>query len=239
MVRLCSGEAQVINAFIVCGKEEERELISASLRAHNDFCIAGLAEDGFEALTSINLKPDIIILDIKLSDTDGPELVPILKRRSPSTVFMVMSSRDDDALVRRAINAGISAYLLKESDMEILPYLARIVFRGGYYFSASIITRILKIFSAPDALLKSKKNLADLREKYCIQDFSSTERMIIIFLARGYSDKKIAKELNITEGTVRNCVVAIRRKTGLRSRIQIVLYALLHGFITFDQINMN
>jgi DNA-binding NarL/FixJ family response regulator len=218
------------NIAIICKSETDLRKISVLLSDQSDFHIVHTGRDGYDALhIAVHFKPDILIMDLMLLDIEGHTLAPIIKRKSPSTAIMVFSSDDKEELAGMSIKAGISAYLLKEEDMDRLANLVRIVSSGACYISPSILTRVFRALRLGDYL-------SYVEETGVIQAFSPTERTLIILLARGLSDRQIAAELNITPGAVRNCLTRIRRKTGSKSRTQIVIYALLCGLIDVNQL---
>ena len=227
----------MITIIVICKKTTDQKLIADLLSAHTDFQIVQTGKDGYDAITSAAaLRPDIAIMDMKMSDIDALDLAPMIKRKSPGTALIVFYSAGEEDLVSRAIKAGISGFLLKETDMDKLADLVRIVFRSGCYISTPIIYRILSAVSEMERLPGSaEESLVFQRERERLfREFSPTERGIISLLAQGYSDNEIADNLHISLGTVRNSLCAIRRKTGLQNRTQIALYALKYGLISFN-----
>jgi DNA-binding NarL/FixJ family response regulator len=181
----------------------------------------------------------MLIMNLRMADINGPDLAPLIKRKSPATAFMVLSSISEDQMVIRAINAGISGYLLKETDIDNLAVLVRVVSYGGCYISTPIIYRIFNTISGLDKLSGSAEDFLNYQNEKAriFREFSPTERSIIISLAQGYLDEEIADQLHITPATVRNCLCVIRRKTGLQSRTQIAIYALIYGLTVLDKMN--
>jgi len=219
----------IINIFVASGNDENCRRILNTLSEQNDFRIAGVEKD--EAGTIIKaaqLKPDVLVLDLQPPGMSGEELAPIIHRRSPSTAIIMLCDKDEDNYACAALKAGISGFLLKDVDTDKLAPVVKIVSSGGYYISASIITRVFS-----DLMIKKK-----LSERYYNnlgRFYTATERIIITDIARGISDEEIANHLNYNIGTIRNCLTNIRRKTKLKDRVQIVIFSLLHGLINIDQ----
>jgi DNA-binding NarL/FixJ family response regulator len=118
-------------------------------------------------------------------------------------------------------------------DMDKLLSVVRIVNMGGYYVSASIIERAFYSTIKPlsDRFLNTKDYLKKENRL-----FSPTERHIINEIAQGFSDEEIAGHINYTAGSVRNCLTAIKRKTKLKNRTEIVVFSLVSGLVDFEQL---
>jgi len=202
------------------------------LTAQNDFHIAGIEKDETGTIIkSERLQPDILILDIQSQGMGVEELAPIIHRRSPSTVIIMLSDRDDEYYVRLAIKAGISGYLLKEKDTAILASVVKIVFSGGYYISSSIIVKFISTTAFMGQFDRQENGQNNTL-------FSPTERSIVTDLARGYSDTEIANHLHFSKGTIKNYLVAIKNKLKLKNRIQIVVFSLLFGLIKLENLDI-
>ena len=219
----------IINIFVASGNEENCKRIINILSDHNDFCIAGVEKDeAGTIIKSAQLKPDVLVLDLQPPGMSGEELAPIIHRRSPSTAIIMLCDKDEDNYACVALKAGISGFLLKNVDTDKLAPVIKIVSSGGYYISASIITRVFS-----DLMLKKK--LHEQSYNNLGRFYTTTERSIITDIARGISDEEIANNLNYNIGTIRNCLTNIRRKTKLKDRVHIVIFSLIHGLINIDQ----
>jgi DNA-binding NarL/FixJ family response regulator len=222
----------IIRILINSGQNENCNRILTILSAQNEFHIAGIEKDETGTIIkSERLQPDILILDIQPQGMGGEELAPIIHRRSPSTVIIMLSDRDDENYARLAIKAGISGYLLKEKDTDILASVVKIVFSGGYFISASIINRFINTTAITNQFSEQESG-----QNYTL--FSRAERSIVTDLAQGYSDTEIAKHLNFSKGTIKNYLVAIKNKLKLKNRIQIVVFALLFGLIRLENLDI-
>lgn len=224
----------MISIVIICKQKEDQQMITSLLAPQEDFRIVRTGSDGYDALKSaMDLRPDVYIMDMCLPGIDALELIPMIKRKSPASVFIVLGSRDEDEYIINAVNAGISGYILKKTDMNILTHLIRIVSEGGCYINAPAVRRIFNTaFRSLGYAIKTRKNSIRPELLHCSPSlFSPTERQIIIGIARGHSDEEIAEDLHIQPGTVRNCMSSAKRKTGLKNRAQIVIQSLLCGLI--------
>jgi DNA-binding NarL/FixJ family response regulator len=116
--------------------EEDREKINALLVKQDDFHIISVGKDGYDALKSaITQHPNIIIMDFNMADIESLDLAPVIKRNSPSTSLIVLCSHEEQGTVTKALNAGISGYLLRNEGYDHLASSIRSVFYGGLYFS--------------------------------------------------------------------------------------------------------
>jgi len=124
--------------------------------------------------------------------------------------------------------------------MDKLASIVKIVSSGGYYISASITNRVFGAFAFlsrfPGQIAEFSKIW--LNFKYDYSYFSPTERKIITNIAKGLPDEEIADILHLSPGTIRNYMTAIKRKTNLKNRSQVVIFSLVYGLISFDQINI-
>jgi DNA-binding NarL/FixJ family response regulator len=222
---------KIINILITTQNDEDRKYFLAAMAKEKDFKIIGVENDETGAIIkSERLKPNILILDLHPSGMDGLELAPIIHRRSPDTFIIMICSKDENYYAGMALRAGISGILLRDTDMNKLLSVIRIVNLGGYYFSSSIIVRTLK------TIILFNQFPGYFTEKDRCLPFSSTERNIITGIANGFSDKEIAVNLNFSEGTIKNYLTAIKRRIKLKNRIQIVIFSLIYGLIDLEQL---
>jgi len=238
-----------INILIASRYEKDQESILATLREQADFIITGMVKDESGAIIKTEcLKPDIIILDLQLNAVNGLELVKIIRRRSPAAAIIVLCDNDEknpetnpcppapaadfsmssvEIFASLAMTAGISGFLLKEPDIVKLAHIVKFIFLGGCYINISIIEKVFRLVT-----FINQFHGQITEQKHII--FSPVERTVITLLAKGFSDSQIAKELNYSTGTIRNCITKIRCKTKLKSRIEIVTYALTSGLIRLE-----
>ena len=223
----------MIQISIICKEEQELKQIIALLSAQEDFIIVSTGHSGFDALKSIDyFHPDIIIMDFLMNDINGTELAPIIRQKSPATKLIMLSLFDDTNRIMQAIVAGISGYLLKQHDMDKLINAVRIVLFDGYYVSKPVETHVYnypaEIDSKSDISITPWIYLTKIKRPF---DISKTGIKILALMIKGYTDKEIAEELCIAPGTIRNCLFDIKRKTGQKNRVQIVINLLAQGMI--------
>jgi DNA-binding NarL/FixJ family response regulator len=220
----------MIRIVVIVKLKQERKKTIALLVSQDNFQIITTGKDGYDALRAAECQPDIIIMDMCLPDIDGPLLAPMIKRKSPSTAIIAISAPKDENLAGWALKRGISGYILKDTDMDNLAASVKIVSDGGWYISPPIILKMINHYSLLAEISDST------RGSVSPPDFSPIECQIIDGIACGFSDEEIAEDLGISVGTLRNYLAAAKRKTGLRNRTQMVLYALMCGLIKFSHI---
>jgi DNA-binding NarL/FixJ family response regulator len=221
---------EIINVLLTTGNDEDRDLIITTMTMQDDIRIIGVEDDEAGMLIKAErLKPDVLIIDLQPPGIDAPALAPIIHRRSPGTSIIIICDRDENDYAGTAIRAGISGYLLRNTDMNKILPAVKIVSLGGYYISASIT---LKAINTITLMKKFPGQFLEIKKKYPV--FSSTERNIVEYIAQGLSDDEIANNLNLSTGTIRNCMAAIKHKTKQKNRIQAVIFSLVHGLVNID-----
>jgi len=219
----------VISVLVTSAHNEDRRRILDNLSDQNDFRIDGIEKD--EAgmiIKSAQVKPDVLVMDLQPPAMSADKLAQIIHRRSPSTSIIMLCGKDEEIYAGLALKARISAFLLKNTDTDKLASVVRIVSSGGYFISAPIMSSVF------NAILYQKQFHVGSYKNHGLL-FTPTERGIIADIARGFSDEETAVHLNISIGTIRNCLTCIRRKTKLKNRTQIVIFSLVNGFINIDQ----
>jgi len=220
-----------IKVVVAARSDKDRNNILAAMSEQEDIFIASVEKDEIGAIIKSELlKPDILIVDIQSAGLAGADLVRIVRRRSPSTATIILANNTDENQVSIAVKAGVSGYLLKDIDIDKLVYVVKIVFFGGCYITASITVRVFRDFTF------TGRNPEYAAEQNC-DFFTPTEYSIITNLAKGYSDDEISDELNLSVGSIRNCITMIKRKTKMKNRVEIVIFSLVFGFIRLENLD--
>jgi DNA-binding NarL/FixJ family response regulator len=209
-----------ISILVASRYDEDHAKILAELSDQSDFYIAGSEKDEFGTIVkSEKLKPNVLIIDLYLPETGGLELAPMVHRRSPSTIIVLLfNNKDNLSLI---FNTGISGYLSKEEDLKNIALVVRTVCSGGYYFSPSMIN-----FIKQDDISEQAR-----------QFLTPAERSIATLIARGYTDIEIAGQINLSLGSVKNCVNAIKSKLKARNREHMVANSIIYRLIDLDHSN--
>ena len=183
---------------------------------------AGSGEDGIKAAQE--LKPDIILLDIKMPGMTGIEALRRMRELGVTTPVLMLTMSRDDADLHGALKGGAQGYLLKDMDPEELVPALKVAISGGNVVAKEMADTLAR-------LVQGKARLDEpARRSAPIADLTPRETEILSHLAEGQSNKMIARELDITDGTVKLHVKSILRKLGMRSRVEAAVFAVEHGF---------
>lgn len=210
---------------IVDDQELFREGLHTLLSMQPDLQVVGEARNGEEALRlAAALKPDVILMDLRMPVLNGGAATRQLKRTQPEIKVIVLTTFDDDEDVFEGLRAGAVGYLLKDVASEKLAEAIRAVGRGAAFLQPSIAGKVIAEFArlAP-ALAPQAQSL--------LEPLSERELDILHRLSQGASNKEIADGLVITVGTVKNHVTSILAKLGVRDRTQAALKAKELGII--------
>jgi len=216
----------MISITIASKHKDDRKTINTQLAGQGDFKIASVGADGFHAVrSSMTLKPDIIIMDYDMEAVNGPDIAPVIKRYSPSTALIALCPDKECGVVDKALKAGISGFLLWKKDLEKLAEAIRSVYYGGWYISELGKNQLLAKLGLINPAIPFHRHLLTI-----------TENNIFNGIILGQEDKEIAENLNMSPGALRNCVNKAKKKTKLKNRTQIAVYALLSGMINFAKV---
>jgi len=190
----------------------------------NDMDVVGIAKDGGEAVNMArDLHPDIVLMDVYMPSMNGVRATRCILSELPKTKIIMLSTYDEDENVRSAIMAGASGYLLKDISPTELILSIRALSAGVVQISPSIIQSLVRKDIVED------KNQDEISKKFQNMQWykmlSNREREVFALIAMGYENNHIAKELNISEQTVRNQVSLIYAKLGVKDRFEIIRLA--------------
>lgn len=195
---------------------DDDKLVSSSLKtiveASSDIKVLGTGNNGQEAIDLYEaLKPDVILMDIRMNTLTGLEAAEILLSKYPNVKILFLTTFADDEYIVKALKIGVKGYILKQNFECIIPAIKAISV-GQTVFGEDIIAKIPNLFN--------QNNNFDL-SKY---DITDRESEIIKLICDGLSNKEIGNSLYISEGTVRNSISSILEKLSLRDRTQIAIF---------------
>lgn len=204
-----------------------RDGLSSLLSYQDDFIVAGQAASGEEALSlALDLRPDVVLMDIDLPGINGIEATRRLKQSLPDVIVVMLTVYDDQERLFESIRAGAQGYLVKNiRSFELLEQLRGLA-QGEAAISRRMAARIL------DEFARLEQNAEILEPD---GGLSSREIEVLELVAARLSNKEIAAELSISEHTVKNHLKNILGKLHLRSRRQAAAYAVARGWIRVER----
>jgi DNA-binding NarL/FixJ family response regulator len=213
----------VISVVVADDQELVRAGFSLLLERVPDIEVVGEAEDGVQAIALVQQhRPDVALLDIRMPRLDGLSVARQGVDDVPETRVIMLTTFDSDDYLHDALDAGASGFLLKSSPPERLITAIRIVAAGDALLDPAVTRRVIEGFTRPSAVPDAGPELQRLTER---------ELDVLRQVARGLSNVEIARELFITEATVKTHVARLLAKLGLRDRVQAVVYAYDHGVV--------
>lgn len=185
--------------------------------------IVGEAADGLEAVSEARrLRPQVILMDLKLPRLDGVEAIRAILAEQPDVRIIVLTGTDGDEQIFAAVEAGAMGYLAKTSEPNDFLLAIRRVACGELWLPPHLTRKLLSHF-------KPRSNSASA------EPLTGRETSVLNLLAKGRTNQQIAQELNIAEATVRTHVSHILDKLGVSNRVEAALYALRAGVVTLEE----
>lgn len=200
----------MIKVLIVEDQGMLRTALSALLALEDDIDVVGSAADGMEGMElTRQLKPDIVIADIEMPKKTGLELANWIKDQKLATRVIIVTTFARSGYLRRALDAGVSGYLLKDSPGDVLPNAIRTVYNGGRSIDPDLATQA---WSESDPL-------------------TDRERQVLRLSAAGLTNSQIASKLNLNDGTIRNYISEAISKLSANNRIDAARIARDKGWL--------
>jgi len=208
-----------IRLLIVDDHPVVRDGLHGMLDGQADFDVVGEAGDGVEAVNLVEtLKPDIVLMDLRMPVMDGVAALGEIKARSPEVQVLVLTTYDSDADILPAIEAGAAGYLLKDSSRQELYDGIRAAAGGETVLAPAVAARLVGKMRAPAE-----------------EQLSSREVEVLQLVAEGESNSDIAQQLHISQATVKSHLVNIFGKLGVSDRTAAVTSALRKGILRLDE----
>ncbi|WP_322750222.1 MULTISPECIES: response regulator transcription factor [unclassified Frankia] len=181
--------------------------------------VVGEAADGAEAVTmAVDMAPDIVLMDVRMPRRGGIDATSAIKQAVPSAKIVMLTISDEEADLYDAIKAGAMGYLLKEISIDEVATAIRAVHGGQSLISPSMASKLLTEFAS---MIKK----ADDRPQLPTPRLTDREMEVLRLVAKGLNNRDIAKQLFISENTVKNHIRNILEKLQLHSRMEAVVYA--------------
>jgi DNA-binding NarL/FixJ family response regulator len=198
-----------------------REGIASLLELEDSVEVVGAAANGHEAIKqALKLKPDIILMDIRMPEFNGVEATIQIKQQLPTCQVIMLTTFNDEEFVVQSLMAGSCGYLMKDIPPQDLVGAIHSAHAGLYQLAPEVAGKLVgSLQKKQDAPEKPKPD----------PSLTSRELEVLSLLAKGASNKEIAKAFDISEGTVKNHVSNILMRLELRDRTQAAVYAVEHG----------
>jgi two-component system response regulator NreC len=204
---------------------DDHGLIRAGLRALledvHDLQIVGEAADGLAVLQlAAELHPDVVLMDINMSKLNGIETTRQLKEIVPQARVLALTVHEDEGMLREMIRAGAFGYIIKRAAESELIQAIRVISQGHMYVHPELTSALLKDLSPHAGSPKTQK-----------ETLTPREIDVLLLLARGYTNRQIAKELNLSQRTVEGHRASLVGKLGFSSRVELMNYVEEHGLM--------
>jgi DNA-binding NarL/FixJ family response regulator len=209
---------------------DDQALVRVGLRkiVENDpeTTVVGEAADGEDAVAAATaLRPDVVLMDIRMPVLDGIEATRRIVRAQPATRVLILTTFGLDSYVYDSLRAGASGFMLKDAPPEAITAALRIVASGDALLAPAVTRAVIEEFARqpPTAAPSPPPAVAELTPR---------EQEVLDLLARGLSNSEICERLVISEATTKTHVARILQKLDLRGRVQAVIYAYESGLVT-------
>lgn len=210
-----------ISVLVVDDQRLVREGIASLLDIQDGVQVVGQAVNGQDAVeTAVSLTPDVILMDVRMPMMDGITATQQIRHQLPNCQVLMLTTFDDEEYIVKSLQAGAVGYLLKDIPAAELAQAVRLAHTGIYQLAPSIAGKLIgRLDETPPAPPQPKQPTHDLTNR---------ELEVLRLVATGATNREIAKELVVSEGTVKNHVSNILSRLGLRDRIQAAVYAYEH-----------
>jgi two-component system response regulator DevR len=212
----------MIRLLIIDDHEMVREGLKAMLTAEADFEIVGDAANAEQALELIErLRPDVILLDVRLPGESGIDVCRTVTERYPETAVIILTTFTDETLVAQCIQAGARGFIVKDIERFDLKRSIRAVARG----EAAIDPK------AAVAVLAQLRRAPQVKQEPSLELLSPQQIVILRLVAQGLSSREIATQLYLSENTVKGYVQEILHRLGVKNRTEAVMVAVKQGWL--------
>ena len=204
-----------IRVLVVDDHPVVRDGLRGMLGGQPDLEVVGEAANGHQAVRAVAAQsPDVVLMDLRMPELDGVAAIERIRAEHPGVHVLVLTTYDDDRHILRAVEAGATGYLLKDTPREQLFAAVRAAARGESVLSPVVADRLLRQVRQPQ-----------------VEALSDREREVLALVADGRTNRAIAEELFISEATVKTHLVHVFAKLGVDDRTAAVMVALERGLL--------
>jgi DNA-binding NarL/FixJ family response regulator len=209
----------MIRLLLVDDQSLVRDGIKAMLGVESDLQIVGTADNGETAIKQVEaLQPDVVLMDVRMPVMDGRKATQIISERFPDIKVLVLSTFDNDQYITEAIGVGAKGYLLKDMPSEELAWAIRFVHRGYTQLAPGLLSKVLA--QTPSSNFNRSEPAPPVSTA-----LTSRERDVLRLIGTGATNREIAQQLFIAEGTVKSYITSMFNRLNLKNRAQLAIYA--------------
>lgn len=196
--------------------------LATILAPHDDLIVVGEAADGAEAVDAVRvLDPDIVLMDVRMPRLDGVAATRAIVASGSRTKVCMLTTYGLEDVAYDALAAGASGFLLKTDPPDRIVEALRRLAEGEQVLAPATVQQVVARFVASPRAT----------DDHALDVLTEREHSVYLLVARGLSNREIARELSLGEGTVKSHVAHVLTKTDLRDRIQVVIHAHRHGLV--------
>lgn len=215
--------AKQISVVIADNHRLIREGLSLILQREESIRIIGEAVNGVQTINVVkDLKPDVVLLDIRMPEMNGIQVIPSIRNKSPKTKTLMLTSTADEEKIFKSLKTGAKGYLSMDSSSSDLTRAIKAVQRGELWVERKLMSKFFENEAS------NNSNGSNLRKK-TLEGLTLREQEVLRHLAAGLSNKEIAEDLFISEKTVKSHLNSIFKKLNVTRRLQAILYAINKG----------
>lgn len=212
-----------IRVLIADDHETVREGLKMIVDSQEDMKVIGEAANGRDAIRlAQELEPDVLLMDVSMPELNGLKATAKLKRIAPAIKILTLTRHTDEAYLKELLLAGVSGYVLKQSVSSEMLRAIRAVASGGNYLDPSITGKVFGSFAGKQDKVRGETRGEKLSER---------ESEVLRHIALGYSNNEIAERFGVSVKTIEAQKANALRKLDIRSRVDIVRYAILQGWM--------
>lgn len=193
--------------------------LKAMLSLESDLQVVGIADNGETAIEQVAaLQPDVVLMDVRMPIIDGREATRLISHQFPDTKVLVLSTFDDEQYIAESIRGGAKGYLLKDMPSQDLAQAIRLVHRGYTQLAPGLMEKLLESVTPKQVVVPNQP-------QQVLTHLTPRERDVLGLIGQGSTNREIATQLYISEGTVKTHVTHLLNRLNFRNRAQLAIYA--------------
>ena len=219
-----TSKATDVRVLVVDDQQLIRDGIASMLDVQDGVVVVGTAKNGQDAIDqAMSLKPNIVLMDIHMPIMDGIAATEKVCLQLPDSQVLMLTTFDDESYIIRSLQAGACGYLLKDIPVHDLARAVKLAHAGVYQLAPEVAGKLVGNLKAA-----GKSKTLDISGI----DLTKRELEVLNLIASGATNREIAEQLFVSQGTVKNHVSSILNRLGLRDRMQAALFAIEHGLVS-------